>query len=228
MAKKKGRGCKAVLETGECPVAGSGRPGQLRRGGGWKPNLITIAWTGNVCSDPPMLSISVRPERYSYDIIKTTKEFVVNVPSLRQARAVDWCGVVSGRDEDKFAAAGLTPSPALKIGCPIVAGMSPQHRMPGARIPVAGLAHALCRGGDRRTGLFGADRRRRAAPAGEGRITGLRPRPVFRSGALHRSFRFFRPKTQKRSPTLRAYPQYTRSVSCLAARCGWWGRARMP
>ena len=95
----------------------------VRCGGmrGWKPNLITIAWTGNVCSDPPMLSISVRPERYSYEIIKTTGEFVVNVPSLRQAKAVDWCGVVSGRSEDKFAATGLTPSPALKVDCPIVA-----------------------------------------------------------------------------------------------------------
>ncbi len=89
--------------------------------GGWKPNLITIAWTGNVCSDPPMVSISVRPERYSYEIIKTTGEFVVNVPSLRQAKAVDWCGVVSGRNEDKFAVTRLTPSPALKVGCPIVA-----------------------------------------------------------------------------------------------------------
>jgi flavin reductase (DIM6/NTAB) family NADH-FMN oxidoreductase RutF len=74
-----------------------------------------------VCSDPPMLSISVRPERYSYDIIKTTGEFVVNVPSLRQAKAVDWCGVVSGCSEDKFAATGLTPSPALRVNCPIVA-----------------------------------------------------------------------------------------------------------
>jgi flavin reductase (DIM6/NTAB) family NADH-FMN oxidoreductase RutF len=87
---------------------------------GWKPNLITIAWTGNVCSEPPMLSISVRPERYSYQIIDTTREFVVNVPSLGQAKAVDWCGVVSGRNEDKFAGAGLTPAPALKVGCPIV------------------------------------------------------------------------------------------------------------
>jgi len=87
---------------------------------GWKPNLITIAWAGNVCSDPPMLSISVRPERYSHEIIRTTREFVVNVPSLGQARAVDWCGVVSGRSEDKFAAAGLTPSPALKVKPPIV------------------------------------------------------------------------------------------------------------
>ncbi|MCE5263129.1 MAG: flavin reductase family protein [Deltaproteobacteria bacterium] len=86
----------------------------------WKPNLITIAWAGNVCSDPPMLSISVRPERYSHEIIRTTREFVVNVPSIGQARAVDWCGVVSGRNEDKFAATGLTPSPSLKVRPPIV------------------------------------------------------------------------------------------------------------
>jgi len=87
---------------------------------GWKPNLITIAWIGSVCSEPPMLSISVRPERYSHAIIKTTGEFVVNVPSLDQAKATDWCGVVSGRDADKFAAAGLTPAAGLKVGCPIV------------------------------------------------------------------------------------------------------------
>ncbi|HSM90847.1 MAG TPA: flavin reductase family protein [Desulfobacterales bacterium] len=86
-----------------------------------KPNLITIAWIGSVCSDPPMLSISVRPERYSHDIIKATGEFVVNVPSADQAGTTDWCGVVSGRDADKFSATGLTPAPALKVGCPIVA-----------------------------------------------------------------------------------------------------------
>ena len=86
----------------------------------WKPNLITIAWVGNVCSEPPMLSISVRPERYSHEIIRTTREFVVNVPSLRQVRAVDWCGVVSGRSVEKFAGAGLTPAPAQKVNCPIV------------------------------------------------------------------------------------------------------------
>lgn len=87
---------------------------------GWTPNLITIAWTGNVCSEPPMLSISVRPERHSYEIIEKTRQFVVNVPSLRQARAVDWCGVVSGSSVDKFAGTGLTAAPALKVGCPIV------------------------------------------------------------------------------------------------------------
>lgn len=87
---------------------------------GWKENLITIAWAGNVCSDPPMLSISVRPERYSFGIIRATGEFVVNVPSLKHARAVDWCGVVSGRGEDKFARIKLTPGRALKVRAPIV------------------------------------------------------------------------------------------------------------
>jgi len=88
--------------------------------GDWRPNLITIAWTGSICSDPPMLSISVRPERYSHEIIRTTKEFVVNVPSVRQAKATDWCGMVSGRNEDKFAVTNLTPGPALEVGCPII------------------------------------------------------------------------------------------------------------
>lgn len=86
----------------------------------WKPNLITIAWTGSICTNPPMLSISVRPDRYSYAIIKTMREFVVNVPGPQQARAADWCGVVSGRNLDKFAGTGLTPAPGLKVKCPIV------------------------------------------------------------------------------------------------------------
>ena len=87
---------------------------------GWKKNLITIAWTGSVCSEPPMLSISVRPERYSYEIITSTREFVVNIPTLAQARVMDWCGVVSGRNVDKFAETGLTPVSALKVRSPIV------------------------------------------------------------------------------------------------------------
>jgi flavin reductase (DIM6/NTAB) family NADH-FMN oxidoreductase RutF len=86
----------------------------------WKPNLITIAWIGSVCTDPPMLSISVKPGRHSHGIISSTREFVVNVPSLDHAKAVDQCGVVSGRDADKFALTGLTPGRALKVGCPIV------------------------------------------------------------------------------------------------------------
>ena len=88
--------------------------------GGWKPNLITVAWAGTVCTNPPMLSISVRPERHSYPIIRQTGEFVVNLPTSRQAKATDWCGVVSGREHDKFEKTGLTPAPALETGCPIV------------------------------------------------------------------------------------------------------------
>jgi flavin reductase (DIM6/NTAB) family NADH-FMN oxidoreductase RutF len=67
-----------------------------------------------------MLSIAVRPDRYSHDIIKATAEFVVNVPSMDQARTTDWCGVVSGRDVDKFASTGLTPAAGRKVSCPIV------------------------------------------------------------------------------------------------------------
>lgn len=90
-------------------------------GGTWRPNLITIAWTGIVCSKPPMVSIAVRPERYSYDIIKATGEFSINLPTGKMARPVDWCGVVSGRDQDKFAGSGLTPMEGSRIAAPIVA-----------------------------------------------------------------------------------------------------------
>ena len=87
---------------------------------GTHPNLITIAWVGSVCSEPPMLSIAVRPERHSHAILNATGEFVVNVPSADQARWTDWCGVVSGRDVDKFAVTGLTPAAGRKVACPIV------------------------------------------------------------------------------------------------------------
>ena len=92
---------------------GGTKPGEM-------PNLITIAWAGTVCSEPPMLSISVRPERHSYELIRASGEFVVNIPSLQLARATDWCGVVSGRDENKFKRTGLTPGKALVVRSPIV------------------------------------------------------------------------------------------------------------
>ena len=88
--------------------------------GGWEPNMITIAWAGTVCTNPPMLSISVRPERHSYEIIKQTGEFAVNLPTVKQTKATDWCGVVSGREHNKFEKTGLTPAPSLELKCPIV------------------------------------------------------------------------------------------------------------
>ncbi len=69
---------------------------------GEKANIITVAWAGTICSDPAMLSISVRPGRYSYGIIKDTGEFVVNLVNRELTPACDWCGVKSGRDVDKF------------------------------------------------------------------------------------------------------------------------------
>lgn len=69
---------------------------------GEKPNIITVAWAGTICTNPAMLSISIRPERYSYEIIKETKEFVVNLVTKDLVYATDFCGVKSGRDVDKF------------------------------------------------------------------------------------------------------------------------------
>ena len=79
---------------------------------GEKPNIITVAWTGTVCSEPPMLSVSVTPRRYSHAILTETREFVVNLTTASLCRAADFCGVRSGRDTDKFRETGLTPEKA--------------------------------------------------------------------------------------------------------------------
>ena len=85
---------------------------------GETPNIITVAWAGTICSDPAMLSISVRKERFSHDIIRDTGEFVVNLTSKKLAYAADWCGVKSGRDLDKFKEMKLTPLKSQKISAP--------------------------------------------------------------------------------------------------------------
>lgn len=83
-------------------------------------NIFTVAWAGTVCSDPPMLSISVRPERYSYHMIKETGEFVVNLTTEKLARATDFCGVRSGRDTDKWKETGLTKEKAAVVSVPLI------------------------------------------------------------------------------------------------------------
>lgn len=83
-------------------------------------NIITIAWTGTICSDPAMTYISVRPERYSYDIIKSSGEFVINLPTEKLARALDFCGVKSGCEIDKFKETGLTPEKGEMVKCPVI------------------------------------------------------------------------------------------------------------
>ena len=83
-------------------------------------NIITIAWTGTICSNPPMCYISIRPERHSYNIIKEAGDFVINLTTKKLAFATDWCGVKSGRDFDKFKEMNLTPGKAQKVSSPII------------------------------------------------------------------------------------------------------------
>ncbi len=94
-----------------------------------KPNLITIAWAGTVCSDPPMVQISVRKERYSYRLLRETGEFVINLVGTKQAWATDYCGVKSGRDVDKFAQCQLTPISAPPLFHAPAVGECPAHMM---------------------------------------------------------------------------------------------------
>ena len=85
---------------------------------GEKTNIITVAWAGTICSDPAMVSISVRPDRYSHNIIEETGEFVINLVTERLAYATDFCGVRSGRDIDKFAQMHLTELPSSVVAAP--------------------------------------------------------------------------------------------------------------
>lgn len=89
-----------------------------------KPNIITLAWAGTICSEPPMVSISVRPHRYSYRIIKDTGEFVINLVNKDLTFAMDWCGVKSGKDFDKFKEMGLSAVPSTHVMAPTI-GESP-------------------------------------------------------------------------------------------------------
>ena len=85
-----------------------------------KPNIINLAWVGVVNSEPPMISISVRPGRFSHVCVKLSKEFVVNLPSEEMVRKVDACGVLSGREADKFASMGWKEVPAQKVRPPLI------------------------------------------------------------------------------------------------------------
>jgi flavin reductase (DIM6/NTAB) family NADH-FMN oxidoreductase RutF len=83
-------------------------------------NIMTISWTGTICTDPAMCYISVRPSRHSYSIIKKNGEYVINLTTKALAYAADWCGVKSGADHDKFKEMGLTPGQASKVKAPLI------------------------------------------------------------------------------------------------------------
>jgi flavin reductase (DIM6/NTAB) family NADH-FMN oxidoreductase RutF len=85
-----------------------------------RPNIVTLSWAGSLCSEPPIMGVSIRPSRHSHPLVKQSGEFAINLPTAEMVRAVDWCGNFSGRDHDKFAAMGLTPVPAQVIGTVLI------------------------------------------------------------------------------------------------------------
>ncbi len=85
-----------------------------------KPNVLTIAWTGIINTLPPKTYVSIRPTRFSYDLIKSSNEFVINLTTAQIIKAVDFCGVRSGKEVDKFAATGLVAEKATKVSCPMI------------------------------------------------------------------------------------------------------------
>ena len=86
-----------------------------------KWNMITVAWTGTICTDPAMCYISVRPSRHSYGLIKENMQFTLNLTTAEMAKATDWIGVKSGRDYDKWKETGLTPVAGVAVSCPHIA-----------------------------------------------------------------------------------------------------------
>lgn len=93
-------------------------PALITSGDMTHPNVMTAAWTGIICSDPVITYVSLRPSRYTHELITKNKEFVINLPTWKEARAVDTVGVKSGRNEDKFALTGLTPEPSSQLSAP--------------------------------------------------------------------------------------------------------------
>ncbi|NWF91894.1 MAG: flavin reductase family protein [Syntrophaceae bacterium] len=85
-----------------------------------KPNIITLAWVGVVNSEPPMIGVSIRPSRYSHGCVSRAREFVVNLPTAEMVRKVDACGILSGKETDKFASLGWKPVPAEKVSPPLI------------------------------------------------------------------------------------------------------------
>ncbi|MCX5914856.1 MAG: flavin reductase family protein [Deltaproteobacteria bacterium] len=87
---------------------------------GAKPNIITLAWVGVANSDPPMISVAIRPDRHSHGIVKKTGEFVANLPTTEMLKEMDFCGVASGSKVDKFSETHLTSLPAEKVKAPLI------------------------------------------------------------------------------------------------------------
>ncbi len=105
---------KGMTALVPCPVILLSVKGEER------PNIITLSWAANICSNPPSIAVGIRPNRYSYDLVKKAGEFVLNVPGKNQFEDTVFCGSKSGREFDKFEECGLTAVPASKIDAPMI------------------------------------------------------------------------------------------------------------
>ncbi|MFX1273308.1 MAG: flavin reductase family protein [Promethearchaeota archaeon] len=85
-----------------------------------RPNIITLSWVANVCSNPPTVVVGIRTQRHSYEMVKNAGEFVLNIPSIAQLDAAEFAGTKSGRNHDKFKECNLTPVPATKVNSPMI------------------------------------------------------------------------------------------------------------
>ena len=151
-----------------------------------KSNIITVAWTGTVNSEPPMTYVSVRPERHSYAMIKERGEFVINLTTERLVRAADLCGVRSGRDVQKFRFCRLTPAPASAVSAPLIAE-SPVNIECRVEQRLALGSHDMFRRCRRSSA-----RRKGRSPSGARGPRRIRPRALPRAGARARQIRIFR------------------------------------
>lgn len=162
---------------------------------GEKPNLITVAWTGTVCTNPPMVYISVRPERYSYSILKETKTFVINLTTEKLLKATDYCGVRSGRDVDKFKETGLTAIPGPVTGLPHGGRKSRKPGVQSKRSESPWLPRYVPGRGSGRPCLRGLYGRKRPLLSESDRPGGLFPRRIFQPGKKTWHLWLFRPET---------------------------------
>lgn len=170
-------------------------------GNGDESNIITVAWTGIVNSQPPMTYVSVRKSRHSHHMIKETGEFVINLTTEELARATDWCGVKSGRDFDKFKELGLTKGMCDEVKCPLIkeAPVNLECRVTEVReFPSHDMFIAEILKIHVDESLFDDDGRIRLDKAGmlaycHGEYFGIKKNPLGRFG-----FSVMKPKTKKR------------------------------
>ncbi len=114
MASNMKREIRPTTAVVPCPVV------LLSVAGPERPNIITLSWVANVCSDPATVVVGVRPQRHSYKLMRDTGDFVLNVPTTELLEATQFSGTKSGRDFDKFAECGLTQTPATKVKSPMI------------------------------------------------------------------------------------------------------------